>query len=380
MKSKINSLIILSLIISIVFINTGINFATTDEIKKTKRELEEVNGSLEENAEDIEENITFQNQTAYNMRQTEVDIANLESEILVLEDEISMAETNIMIKEEEMKITEIHIGNKNESLESRLRVMYKTGEVGYMEVLMGAEDFLDLLTRMDMIQYIINQDQELIRELKELESLIESQTLSLDSQKASLEGVKSEKETSQANLNQKWSQLYAYKIELENDQVAMKEIEENLLTDANSLTEKIENLELQAQYVGGELSWPLENDYDISSYFGMRTHPVYGDQRLHTGIDIPTDLNSNVMAANDGIVIFANWYGGYGRLVMIDHGGGIVTLYGHNNGIAVTVGQKVNRGDVIAYAGTTGDSTGVHCHFEVRLDGEYVDPFIYLKE
>ena len=127
---------------------------------------------------------------------------------------------------------------------------------------------------------------------------------------------------------------------------------------------------------GGGMIWPVSGE--ITSPFGWRTHPIFGSSRFHSGLDIGADYGVPIVAAQSGVVIEAGWIGGYGNTVMIDHGGGIVTLYGHNQSLAVDVGQSVAQGQVISYCGSTGNSTGPHCHFEVRLNGEPVSPYNYL--
>ena len=127
---------------------------------------------------------------------------------------------------------------------------------------------------------------------------------------------------------------------------------------------------------GGGMIWPLSGP--ITSEFGWRTHPIFGSARFHSGIDIGGDYGMPIHAAAGGVVIEAGWISGYGNTIMIEHGRVIVTLYGHNESLAVGVGQQVNQGDVIAYCGSTGNSTGPHCHFEVRVGGEPVSPWDYL--
>lgn len=122
----------------------------------------------------------------------------------------------------------------------------------------------------------------------------------------------------------------------------------------------------------GRFVWPVEGR--VTSYFGTRVHPVYGDVRRHNGIDIAVPQGTPVRASADGLVRFAGWQGGFGLLVVIDHGGGIMTFYGHNSELRVKAGDKVSQGDVIALAGSTGLSTGPHVHFEIRLNGEPKDP------
>ena len=132
---------------------------------------------------------------------------------------------------------------------------------------------------------------------------------------------------------------------------------------------------------GGSFFWPLPSNWTyVSSEFGYRTHPIYGDYRFHSGIDIPASSGTSIYAAADGKIILAEFISGYGNTVMVDHGDGVVSLYGHMSGYgSFGVGSYVVGGDTIGYVGTTGASTGNHLHFEVRLDGSAVSPWNYLK-
>ena len=122
---------------------------------------------------------------------------------------------------------------------------------------------------------------------------------------------------------------------------------------------------------------PVSN-YTVTSPWGDRVHPIYGNVRHHAGIDLGVDYGTPVRAAADGVVTLSAWYGGYGKAVMLDHGNSISTLYGHNSQILVKDGQFVKQGEIIALAGSTGNSTGPHCHFEVRNNGEDIDPITFV--
>ena len=138
-----------------------------------------------------------------------------------------------------------------------------------------------------------------------------------------------------------------------------------------------------SKYTGGIMTWPLPNYYTITSPYGNRLHPILKKYKLHTGIDIAGSgcNGKNIVAAAAGKVITAGWLSGYGYTVMIDHGGGVVTLYAHSQKLLVKVGQQVKAGEKIALVGSTGNSTGPHLHFEVRLNGKYVNPIgEYLKQ
>ena len=135
---------------------------------------------------------------------------------------------------------------------------------------------------------------------------------------------------------------------------------------------------IDTQYIGGEMAWPVPGYTRITSNYGMRTHPITGIYKLHTGVDLGAPMGANFIAANDGVVTKAGYNGAYGNMVIIDHGGGISTLYAHGSEILVTVGQTVKKGDNILKVGSTGYSTGAHAHFEVRVNGQPVNPLPYI--
>ncbi len=181
------------------------------------------------------------------------------------------------------------------------------------------------------------------------------------------------------NLEQELQVVHA---EYENNYQALMELELAIEAEANELTKTLKSLQAERAkiaYASGAMMWPVSADWTrISSDFGYRIHPVLGTQSFHGGIDIPAPNGSPIYAANSGVVIFAGYKGSYGNAVIIDHGGGIATLYAHSSKLYVNTGQEVARGDTVALIGSTGRSTGNHLHFEVRENGERVDPKKYL--
>jgi len=170
----------------------------------------------------------------------------------------------------------------------------------------------------------------------------------------------------------------------EDEQKLQKQIEEY-----KNEEERIENLiklaagqNYTGEYTGGIMAWPIaKSGTYITSGYGSREHPIQGVVKNHSGIDIGNaGFGAPVIAATDGIVTMAGWYGGYGNCVMINHGNGISTLYGHGQTILTTVGTQVKKGDLIMEVGSTGNSTGPHLHFEVRINGSAVNPLPYLTE
>jgi murein DD-endopeptidase MepM/ murein hydrolase activator NlpD len=146
--------------------------------------------------------------------------------------------------------------------------------------------------------------------------------------------------------------------------------------ESDALEAELKSYTSTQTWGGGKLGWPVIGR--ITSEFGYRIRPNFGYRQLHTGIDIAVPSGTPIRAAGDGVVYSAGWKGSYGNAVIIDHGSGIMTLYGHNSGFAVSTGQTVKRGQVIAYAGSTGNSTGPHCHFEVRVNGTPQNPRAWL--
>ena len=164
---------------------------------------------------------------------------------------------------------------------------------------------------------------------------------------------------------------------IRNQIAASEEHKDGLEADAAALEAEIDRLATKEGTAPSVLSWPVNGV--VSSPFGYRVHPILGVKKLHTGVDINAASGAPIAASGAGTVILAQTYGGYGRAVVIDHGGGLTSLYAHQSQMAVSVGEEVSRGEVIGYVGCSGSCTGPHLHFEVRVGGVPVDPLSYLR-
>ena len=369
-------LLILGIVLTIVL--ASIAFAN-DDIEKKEKELEQINKKIQELDASIEKNKNLQSKTNVKINTVQTSIRSLEAEIEQLSTDISSTEKSIEVKTAELNEAELKIEDKKDLLNDRLRIMYKNGSVGYLEVLFGAEDFTDLLSRIDMIQLVVEHDQNLIQYLKEQRDIIEAKKVELEDKKTELQTLSKSKLAKQSELSGALNNLVEYKTELTQDAEALNEMEEEALKEANQMTTIIKNMKLAATYVGGQMTWPVPGKYSISSPFGNRLHPISKKYTFHTGIDIESPRKTPLVAANEGTIVYANWFAGYGRAIIIDHGGGLTTLYAHLELISVDVGDKVSKGSVIGQTGNSGYSTGPHLHFEVRKNGDYVDPLSYVK-
>lgn len=350
----------------------------------------------------------------------QLDEAAAEATAVYEERQAALDETLYRIDENEVKLAEVteELNEKHKVLETRVRDIYINGQISYLDVLFGAQDFGDFLTRMDLLKRVIIRDSELVADVlayqteikevgKQLEADRKVQT-ELAAKAEAARDVQLEKVAQQQALidlmqndkdvyDRQYDEMMASSAEVQR-LILEKEEERRRAAEAAEAARRQAEMEAQRQAAaqagnvdvvqfgddggytmqsyGGGMIWPLSGP--ITSEFGWRTHPIFGSARFHSGLDIGGDYGMPIHAAQSGVVIEAGWIGGYGNTIMIDHGGGIVTLYGHNESLAVGVGQQVSQGQVIAYCGSTGNSTGPHCHFEVRVGGEPVSPWDYL--
>lgn len=316
--------------------------------------------------------------------QQEIDALDGEIRALGLEVdsyELQKEEINMKIAESEQKIEQLNkdIDNNNTILEDRLRVMYKNGTAGYMEVILNSENLVDALTRMDMIQLIVQSDVNLLKNINE--------------QKVQVEGLKEQQEIERLeltavinNLNAKHNEVMiasrskeVYMSSLKKDIKEMQRQEAAMEAQSAQIEKDILAAQRAVEYAGGVMMWPVPGQYRITSNFGGRADPITGVWSSHGGTDIAAPYGTPIVAANSGVVIFSGWHYSYGNYVIIDHGGGIATLYAHNSKLLVSKGQAVSKGDRVALVGSTGYSTGNHLHFEVRINGVRTEPMKYLK-
>lgn len=266
-------------------------------------------------------------------------------------------------------------------LEQRLVAMYQMGEVSYLKVLVNSKGITNFLTNFYLIEEVARADAELLNTVEAEQKYNKKLKDTLETKKAILTASKDTREKNAialANMN----------IIKNNKLKTLNNEEEELHRKIEEYQNEIANIEkeirllalasVSEEYVGGIMDWPVPGYTRITSSFGMRTHPITGIYKLHTGTDIGAPMGADFIAANDGLVTYAGYNGAYGNMVILDHGGGITTLYAHGSQILVSVGDTVSQGTPILKVGSTGYSTGPHAHFEVRIKGQYVEPLDYI--
>ena len=280
--------------------------------------------------------------------------------------------------EEKLAAAEIEYERKSTALGKRVRDIYINGQISYVDVLFGAKDFADLLTRMDLLKRVIKQDYDLVHEVLEQRDAMVALKEALEKDKAAQEPLEKKAREARLAMEDKVAAQQALIDQMKYDKETIDRKQDEARAASERITRMLQrsglrNLPVQGS---GAMIWPLTGP--ITSPFGWRTHPITGAQRFHSGIDIGGDYGDPIYAAQAGTVEYAGWISGYGNAVIINHGGGISTLYGHCQSLDVSTGQSVAQGELIAECGSTGNSTGPHCHFEVRVSGEPVNPLEYL--
>ena len=376
MKPSKISMFVLSACILTFNVNAG-------ELEEYRKNYERIVYDENERRKELENNYDAQNDIKkeiydldMRLSEAQIDIDNTEKEILDVLMEIDEAREKLEEAEEKRQ-------SLNERASDRLRFIYENGELDPLEIAGECGSISDYARYRQYAEDIMKYDAELLEELKANEECLREELERIEERseaKTALEKFKTEKEFEMAVMYEEKNRLLEeYRQDAKRAEKELAELEEAADKVYDIIVNIEKNKEFVDTYTGGELEWPVEGRYYVSSGYVGRISPVGNGYEFHTGIDIPAPEGYEIRAAEDGTVINAGWINGYGNTVIIDHGGGISTLYAHNSSVEVENGQSVHRGDVIALCGSTGYATGSHCHFEVRVNGEHTDPWEYLK-
>jgi len=392
MRKKILSCILMCLII----VSFSINVFSVDENQETNSTAE--NKTLEEQQKELNTKIDESNtkleyvqgemgETLKKVEELNDSITDYEAQYSDLENKITTLENQIKNGSAQIQEIQEEYDRKEKILKRRTVALYEAGETTYLDFLLTSKSIVEFLSNYYIISEIIEYDNNLLEEL--------------DYKKTKLEEAKQKQEEQEKELRVAKNKINSTNILLNNTKILKENYMLKLTDEEKTLQEQIaqykeEQADLERKilasinwtgtmsikFTGGVMVWPIamEGTY-ITSGYGNRLHPIQGVYKNHAGIDISgSNVNGTpVVAAADGVVTYAGWIGGYGNCIIINHGSGIVSLYGHGSETVATVGQVVKQGDIIMKVGSTGNSTGPHVHFEIRKNGEVVDPIPYLN-
>lgn len=286
------------------------------------------------------------------------------------------AQTQVLSAQKELDQKQKELEDRQSALGKRARGIYESGQISYLELLFQSSDLSDFIARQEYFTKLVENDRKLLADIKSQKVQIVQKTLELQSRRDQAAQLRAQAASVSADLDKTKTQQRIALDQNQKDQQAAFEEVERLESEANAMGDKIRKLQAGRKGgVSGTISvWPVPGFYDISDPFGWRTHPITHKRSIHTGTDIVAPSGTEIHATGAGVVIVAGWNTAYGNMVIIDHGGGVSSLYGHQSKLNVTEGQSVEANQVIGYVGSTGWSTGPHLHFEVRVGGEPTDP------
>ena len=354
--------------------------ATEEEKEAAQKEADDAKAAADAKKKEAKEAGKKAAQATKNFEEAEKRLGDLQGQIEQTKADIAYTEAEIAATREKMEKKEKEIKEQNDALNNRLTAMYKTGTVGFVDVVLNSESVEDLLSNVGMVHKILESDQELLKklqkdyaELKELKQHLVDQQAALEQKQIELEAAEAETEELKKKYKAEADKYKAMEDQLEAEglqlaaEAAAKQAEAEAMIIENGGT---------VTATPGEYAWPTQANWQITSNYGWRICPFHG-REFHNGIDLVLSsgtYGSPVYAIADGIVTRASWYGGYGNCIQIALGGGYSVLYGHLKGYNCKNGQYVKKGQVVGYIGSTGNSTGPHLHFTVFKEGNITNP------
>ena len=367
------------------------------------KSLGDIKSEIQQKEEQLEKGKNQEAELAKQIEELEVKISDAENEMESLREKIGSTEDKVVDAKADLKQAQEDVETQNDNLNVRLRTMYKNGSIGFLDVLLGSGSISEFISNLDMVQKVYSSDKDVLADLEEDYELVKQKKAKLVSLQEQLESQKEEQIEKQAQLAADKSEVSKKKASVTASNEKIEDNIADLNAEADRIASIIENDSKNNSDDGGSSSsggnssssgggsssggsgkfaWPVPGNTRISSDYGWRICPFHGREK-HTGIDIPAPYGTPVKAATSGTVIFSGYLGSYGNAIIIRHGGGLYTLYGHNSSLVAGSGKKVSKGETVARIGSTGSSTGNHCHFEVRKGGSGygndVNPGTYLN-
>jgi murein DD-endopeptidase MepM/ murein hydrolase activator NlpD len=320
------------------------------------------------------------------------------AKLAALRAELDAVTVRLNQKRDELQRTEADLHTQQQVFNQRMANIYKSGgRMMFLAALLDPGSITDLMGRFDLLSDIAEQDSELLIRIEELKVEVEDQKAALEVERAAVSQLEQAQRATTEALDVQADKKKAAVDELEEARAAKEKVLAAAEKDKASWSRQEDELSAESERIaaqlkaaqqaatvqasgggggGGRLYRPVPGA--ITSPYGYRIHPIFHVRKMHTGVDMTAGMGTPIHAAEAGSVLSAGWRGGYGKCVVISHGGGLATLYGHLSSISVSAGQKVGRGEVIGKVGSTGYSTGPHLHFEVRVNGSPVNPAGYL--
>ena len=363
-----------------------------EEINRAKEEKKELQNGLTNVKELKKELENSKADLANYVTQLDADLSDIQAKINELKTLIEEKEGQIEEKTKELEDALEVQKAQYEAMKSRIKFMYEKGDMLYMELVFVADSFGEMLNKADYIEMLSSYDRKMLDEYVAYAEYVALCKEGLEEEKNVLDEARAAVEEEEAALNElistKEQEMYKMSSDIQSKEAAIREYEAEIASKNETIkaleaavAEERKRLaeEQGRKYDGGMFTWPAPSYTRISDEYGNRQHPILGIQQFHNGLDMAAPGGSSILAAYDGKVVAATYSNSMGNYIMIDHGDSLYTIYMHASALYVSKGAEVSKGDKIAAVGSTGRSTGNHLHFSVRLNGNYVNPWNYLR-
>lgn len=365
-----------------------------EEIEQTQNQRKQLEGGLTDVKQIINSLEQSKSNLASYVSQLDKELTSAQERITELTEMIDQKEDEIIQTKAELDEALTKEAAQYESMKARIKNMYERGNSFYLEAIFRASSFGDMLNRADYVEKITESDRKIFDQFKTTREYVEVCKAQLEAEQELLgqakDEVEKEQEALETLISEKQTEIDAYEADIHDKETLLKEYEAEIAArnaEIKALEDavKAEQAALEAasnpkrKYDGGMFAWPAPSYTRISDDYGNRMHPLLGVTKFHSGVDMAAPGGSPILAAYDGTVIAAAYSASMGNYIMINHGDNLYTIYMHASALYVTKGDEVVKGQKIAAVGTTGRSTGNHLHFGVRLNGNYVNPWGYLK-
>lgn len=376
--------VIVGLLIFGLLLAAGLLPAYGDQLEDFKKQQQQIKKQMELQQKELKEKEAEKKTYIGQLNKLENDMAKVQDDINSLARQLENAEKQVHLTSQELAAKEEELSQRMAYFSQRVKDVYINGQVSYLEVAFQATSVSDFLSRFDLLEELVEQDVEILNEIEAEINEVEEKKAALEKQLSQIQEIKKATEQKEKLLASKQEEKKQWIEQVEQDKKAVEKALDELEALSAQVAAQIKKIQEERarkskNQFSGEFTWPTPGYTRITSEYGYRTHPILKEKRMHTGIDIGAPAGTSIKAADGGTVIYAGWLGAYGNATIIDHGGSISTMYAHQSSILVKENQNVKRGEVIGKVGSTGWSTGPHLHFEVRKNGDPINPWNYLK-
>jgi murein DD-endopeptidase MepM/ murein hydrolase activator NlpD len=337
--------------------------------------------AAQQNAQSALERVYYQrDETKVKLQLTENQLANANAQVKTVGAQLKETQDSLAKLQTEVKLTEESYRQQKARFGERLRAVQEMGPVSYAGVLMGSSSFADFISRWDRITVIVRHDNGVIAAIKATKSALEAQRQEVANKEAAQKQLLTQAEGARQTVQAKLAELTQLKADLTAQEASLHAQVATYEQELDAVEEQIYAIQVRMKRAAGKFApaSPMRGRHEVTAEFGFGPDPIRGGTRNHGGIDLAANTGTQILAIEDGVVIYTGYDSIYGNRVVIDHGGGVASWYGHSSKILVRVDQAVKQGEAIALVGSTGMSTGPHLHLEIRVNNIRQQPRDYI--